>query len=44
MASGGEGENVIYYLRAGIRAEEARIERLRQGKPLSGDFGNDAEA
>lgn len=43
IASGGEGENVIYYLHAGIRAEEAKMQRLRQRKPLPGDFGNDTE-
>ncbi len=38
IAAGGEGNDVIFFIRAGIKAEDARMERLRQGKPLPEDF------
>lgn len=37
-AGGGEGDDVIYFIRAGLKAEDARMERLRQGKPLPEDL------
>lgn len=44
IVMGGEGNNVIYFIRAGLKAEDARMERLRQGKPLPEDFQRDNEA
>jgi hypothetical protein len=38
MAAGGEGDDVIFFIRAGLKAEDARMERLRQGKPLPEDL------
>jgi len=44
IVMGGDGNNVIYFLRAGLKAEDARRERLRQGNPLHEDFQRDNEA
>ena len=44
IVRGGEGQDVIRLIRSGLRAKEARIERLRQGKPLPGDFDREDEA
>jgi hypothetical protein len=44
IASGGEGDSLVFFLRLGLKAEESRMERLRAGKPLPGDFDYDDEA
>lgn len=44
LAMGGEGNDVIYFIRAGLKAEDARRERLRQGKPLPEDLHTDDDA
>jgi AbiU2 len=38
LTEGGEADSMVYYLSEGIRAEEQRLERLRQGKPLAEDI------
>lgn len=44
IAAGGEGNDVIYFIRVGLKAEDARMERLRQGKPLPEDLQHDDDA
>jgi hypothetical protein len=38
IASGGEGDDVIYFIQAGLKAADARMERLRQRRPLPEDY------
>lgn len=38
IASGGDADSLVYYLLNGVRAEERRMERLLQGKPLPEDL------
>lgn len=44
IVHGGDGQNVVRYIRAGIKAEEAKRERLRKGQPLPEDLIRDLEA
>jgi len=44
IASGGEGDSLVYYLRLGLKAEENRMERLKAGRPLPEDFDHNDEA
>ena len=44
ISMGGEGDTLIYFMRAGLRAEDSRRERLRQGRPVPEDFRHDDEA
>lgn len=43
IGSIGEADSLVYYLRKGIRAEERRMERFRQGKPLPEDHEPEGE-
>src|SRR5262245_42449138 len=38
LTEGGEADSMVYYLAAGVRADERRRERLQQGKPLPEDI------
>jgi hypothetical protein len=39
--AGGDADSLVYYLLKGVRAEERRMERFRQGKPLPEDVEPD---
>ena len=43
IASGGEADSLVYYLRKGIRAQERRMERFRLGKALPEDLEPEGE-
>ena len=39
IPSGRDADSLVYYLKKGLRADEQRMERFRQGKPLDRDIG-----
>jgi hypothetical protein len=38
ITRGGEADSLVYYLRAGLAAQERRLERFRNGEALPEDF------
>ena len=42
IASGGEADSLTYYIKVGLRAEEKRLERFRDGSWTQEDLVRDA--